>query len=378
LYVRHMRVSYSDAWGWQVVTLALTVAACGNKLGYSPAVVTSEMLRTHRKVGPDYVRDSMKRFRKYGDPNHRGDRRRRSNKVPSRAQRLWLKALFRQDPDLYFDEAELMFRRAFRRTISDRQISKALKHQGGRGTADAALSLKVLQMLARQRDEARRTECRLGLQGLDPDCIIIIDESHIDDSSSRRRRGWAPINEPAKVYEMFSGDGTLRSVLATVNKDALLSNITVVISPSATMSGPRRDVFTTYTIGISSAWEAAPRDERGRCERDGDPAAGSLLRLRRAFRFCCVLFSGVNCSAKNKPFWSLREGFRGALPVFRTRPLAFMASNRCLRLCNGKRSPSAAFIFPWVVRPHHINSAPFVSHPGIRSSASLHKPAYKS
>ena len=57
MYVRHMRVSYSDAW--QVVTLALTMAARGNKLGYSPAVVTSEMLRTHRKVGPDYVRDSI-------------------------------------------------------------------------------------------------------------------------------------------------------------------------------------------------------------------------------------------------------------------------------------------------------------------------------
>ena len=68
-----MRVSYSDAWGWQVVTLALTMAARGNKLGYSPAVVRSEMLRTHRKVGPDYmyIRDSMKRFREHGDPNHR-------------------------------------------------------------------------------------------------------------------------------------------------------------------------------------------------------------------------------------------------------------------------------------------------------------------
>ena len=64
-----MRVSYSDAWGWRVVTVALTMAACGNKLGYNHAVVSSEMLRTHRKVGLYYIKDSMKRFREHGDPN---------------------------------------------------------------------------------------------------------------------------------------------------------------------------------------------------------------------------------------------------------------------------------------------------------------------
>ena len=47
-------------------------------------------------------------------------------------------------------------------------------------------------------------------------------KSHINDSSWRRRRGWAPINKPANVYEMFSCDGTSRSLLAAINQDGFV------------------------------------------------------------------------------------------------------------------------------------------------------------
>ena len=55
-----------------------------------------------------------------------------------------------------------MFQRKFGRTITDAMISQALKHDGGRRD-DRPLSLKVLQVVARQRNAAKRLECQLGL-----------------------------------------------------------------------------------------------------------------------------------------------------------------------------------------------------------------------
>eukprot|EP01047_Picozoa_sp_COSAG01_P035247 COSAG01_NODE_2691_length_7244_cov_143.957465_4_plen_206_part_00 len=113
------------------------------------------------------------------------------------------------------------FKAQFRRTITDEMISQAIHYDGGMA-GDRPLSLKALQVLARQRCTADRMECKLGLQGLNPECMIILDESHAADKTARRRRGWAPVGEPAHIYEYFGQDGTLRSVLAAVNRDGFV------------------------------------------------------------------------------------------------------------------------------------------------------------
>ena len=139
-----------------------------------------------------------------------------------------MKKTLRRNPSLYFDEISDMLRRKYGRTISDGMISQALKHDGGCHD-DRPLSLKALTVVARQRSLAKRLECELGLQGLDPECMIILDESHIADKDYRRRRGWAPVGEPANIFEYFIGDGTLRSVLAAVNQDGFVTEACKVV-----------------------------------------------------------------------------------------------------------------------------------------------------
>ena len=101
-------------------------------------------------------------------------------------------------------------------------ISQAL-HFAGSARGDEKLSLKVLESLARQRDQDARDRCYDVLKALPSECFVIIDESSIDRRTLRRRRGWAPVNKPARLYELFTVPGAgLRSLIAAVNSEGFV------------------------------------------------------------------------------------------------------------------------------------------------------------
>lgn len=164
----------------------------------TPRQVVEHFRKVGVQVGRRYVINCMRRYLLGGDPSYKQDSQRVSHLAANSQQRQWLKNQLQYDPSLYFFELARKFQTKFRRTISDEMISKALHYDGGPG--DRPLSLKVVQKLARQRCEIKRMECWLALRGLWPECLIIIDESHVADSDFRRRRGWAPVGEPAQVH----------------------------------------------------------------------------------------------------------------------------------------------------------------------------------
>jgi hypothetical protein len=226
------RKSYDAAWAWRIVyhTLRTVVVAYTGALAPAavatatlpPGEVKRRMDAENMPVGVDYVRACMERFYAHGDPWRTMDSQRRDGRRANSQQRRWIKKKLRRDPTLFFDEVNEKFLGKFGRSISDKMISQAI-HFDGDHRLDRPLSLKTLQVLARQRNEGKRLECRLGLAGLEAECMIILDESHIADRDFRRRRGWAPVGEPSLVYEYFSHDNRLRSVLAAVNKDGFVT-----------------------------------------------------------------------------------------------------------------------------------------------------------
>jgi hypothetical protein len=211
-----MRRSYDRNWAWRIVELAMAGCAAGG-VALSEREVQRQMLAEGKDLGKKYVRSCLTRFYESGDPHTTRDSDRRDPRRATETQRKWMKRLLKAEPHLYFDEVANKFKAKFRRTITDEMISQAIHYDGGMAD-DRPLSLKALQVLARQRCTADRMECKLGLQGLNPECMIILDESHAADKTARRRRGWAPVGEPAHIYEYFGQDGTLRSVLAAVNR----------------------------------------------------------------------------------------------------------------------------------------------------------------
>jgi transposase len=199
------------------------------------------------KISYKFVQRSIRRWRECGDPTQTG-RGGSTLRQANRAERIWLKQLLRKDPDLYFHEVRKKFVAKWRWEVSDAMISKALHFEGERLSPqeradgipgvemdllededfhpDEELTLKVLERMARQRNSAERERCFGALTGAGalPQCYIIMDESSIGKSTLRRRRGWSPRGQPAKLYEMFEvrGSGKLRSLMAAVNEDGFV------------------------------------------------------------------------------------------------------------------------------------------------------------
>jgi hypothetical protein len=118
----------------------------------------------------------------------------------------------------------------WQRPVSHRLISDALWARN--------VSLKQLQVIARQRNEEKRARCRralnlMGVAGMAKD-FVIIDESHVGDRDRRRRRGWSVVNTPAHVYEWFSGDSTLRSLLCAMDQHGFVIDACKLVSVTPT------------------------------------------------------------------------------------------------------------------------------------------------
>ena len=80
---------------------------------------------------------------------------------------------------------------------------------------------KKLERMSTKRSAILRAHYVSSMKGFDPECMIFIDESHVDDRSSRRRMGRALKGKKAKVYE-FLGRGNSHSILAAMNIDGFV------------------------------------------------------------------------------------------------------------------------------------------------------------
>lgn len=200
------------AWGWKVV-----------KYYHAKGIKKPEDIAVHMRtkgmlVRRTWVQERLKKYREDGDPNSR-DARSDSRRATT-AERRWLKKTLLKDCKLLFDQLQVKFQRKFRWRISKPMISVALKTAGPVSPADELdrpLSLKKIERVAKQRNEAKRRRFRRAARGLRAEQIIWIDESSAADRSLQTRVGWAPIGEPAKLVETLKTDGKLHSLLAAVN-----------------------------------------------------------------------------------------------------------------------------------------------------------------
>ena len=218
---RAVRYRLSFDYGWKVVE--------EYQLNYGTPAASSRAIAAHftaqgAKMSPTFVLSTLRRWRRCGNPTQLrmgGCIARQANDV----ERKWIKALLVQQPDLYFFEVRAKFVQRWRWAISDRMISQALKFDG-QVEGDEPMTMKMLERMARQRNEELRAECLEALtgDGALPECYVIIDESSMDRRTLRRRRGWASRGLPAKLYELFevSGSNNLQSLLAAVNKDGFV------------------------------------------------------------------------------------------------------------------------------------------------------------
>ena len=130
-----------------------------------------------------------------------------------------LKRIVERDPSLFLDEMAKELKKRTRKTFSTRAIARWLKlptWKGGLG-----MTRKVLEERAIERDALARMQYRNAVRYYLARCLVFIDESHKDDRSQRRRRGWSKRGKPAVVHRRTSR-GTKYSMLGACDINGMI------------------------------------------------------------------------------------------------------------------------------------------------------------
>jgi hypothetical protein len=292
----HRSLKYQLAFdhGWDIVE--------EYELNYgTPAASHRAIAKQFRSRGINmsacFVQKTLRRFQESGDPTQLARGGSTANQA-NVAERLWMKAKLREQPDLYFFELHAKFVGRWGWAISDAMISQAL-HFEGAGPEDAPLTLKVLEALARQRNAELRRECLEALTGPGalPECYIIMDESSMDRRTLRRRRGWAPRGLPAKLYEHFEvkGSAKLQSLLSAVNSDGFVLDacqlveggrnapclaLSLVLCASITAAVASRCCFSLLVLASqASVTRSCCFGQRTTCVRTSTRLTGDACRI---------------------------------------------------------------------------------------------------
>jgi hypothetical protein len=120
---RYSRYRLSFDYGWRVVEeyqLNLGTPAASSR------AIAAHFRAQGVKMSATFVLSTVRRWRRCGDPTELrtgGCTGRRAND----AERRWMKAQLREQPDLYFFELRAKFVQRFSWAISDKMISQALK-----------------------------------------------------------------------------------------------------------------------------------------------------------------------------------------------------------------------------------------------------------
>ena len=159
-------------------------------------------------------------------------------------ERLLLR-IVNQSPWLYIDEFQKLLYRATGVKYSYNGIRRVFKRHG--------LTSTKLERMARSRCHIEVMHFNSVIQTYDPECLIFLDESHVDDRDCRRRRGWSGKGIKCYIREAFSR-GNPVSVLAAFNTKGFVVDACSVVRAK----GVNTDIFLDWVrdslVPILNPW----------------------------------------------------------------------------------------------------------------------------
>ena len=153
-------------------------------------------------------------------------RHRKGHKRMTAADVKELGRFIARDPALFLDELGDELRTTVGKSFKEETISKWLR----KPVADGGLGLtkKVLEERAKQRDRLKRGMYCDTVARLVASWLVFIDESHKDNRSQRRRRGWARRGHPAIVYKSLTR-GTKYSMIGACDLSGMIIDACTVV-----------------------------------------------------------------------------------------------------------------------------------------------------
>ncbi|KAL9960140.1 hypothetical protein ACROYT_G033551 [Oculina patagonica] len=167
------------------------------------------------KVGKTFVHKVLKLYAETKGVDYSLNRRKKARLIDGRAI-LLVRSIIDQYPELYLDELRdwIYFRTG--ETYSIPTLSRCLRRIG--------LSVKKLQLIAKERDERRRANFRRYMAQFNKHELLFVDESSKDDRTFQRKyaqglkgmrvsrkgnftRGTSPYSPDMNPIELCFGDG---------------------------------------------------------------------------------------------------------------------------------------------------------------------------
>ncbi|KAE8219751.1 hypothetical protein CF319_g6615 [Tilletia indica] len=145
-------------------------------------------------ISTDTIRRAMKDIKSTGDVRPHKKASGRPSKLPPHVQ-TYILAWIRHHPTTYQDELVEIIKSHFDIAIHQSTISRFLDRAG--------YSYKLISAQAAQRREDDRLEYILAIADFTPEQLIFADESHFNQRTNMRPRGWSRIGERAIEYRIL-------------------------------------------------------------------------------------------------------------------------------------------------------------------------------
>lgn len=153
-------------------------------------------------------------FERYGQVNNPNKRSAGRRRLLERADVEHLSSIIKSTPSIYLDEIQ-------EKLLHDRNIEVSLATLS-RELARLAISRKGVAREASERNELLRAIWRAEIGQYEPQQLVFMDESAVDDQTSHRREGWAPIGMACVSRTTFLR-GVKYSILPALSLDGIIA-----------------------------------------------------------------------------------------------------------------------------------------------------------
>ena len=177
--------------------------------------LTLRDISAHLWVSVGVVHKTLKSYEEYGEYTDPSKKRTGRPQILDDDDEHYLRSLLGSNPSIYLDEIKQKLEAVCGVSVSMATISRFLRSRD--------FTWKTLTRPAMEANERVRTCYQVETSRFtDPDYFIFIDESHVDQKTARRSKGWSLIGVPPVERSTFL-KGVRHSILPTLTTEGIVA-----------------------------------------------------------------------------------------------------------------------------------------------------------
>jgi transposase len=177
--------------------------------------LTLREIADHLKVSVGAAHKTLNIHEEYGEYTDPSKKRTGRPQILDDDDECYLKSLLESNPSIYLDEIKQKFEGVCGVSVSMATISRFLRSRD--------FTWKALARPALEANEKVRTCYQVETSRFtDPDYFVFVDESHVDEKTARRSKGWSLIGVPPVERSTFLR-GVRHSILPALTTEGIVA-----------------------------------------------------------------------------------------------------------------------------------------------------------